>query len=172
MDFKSFTAKITDLSSKAVSASVEALAKTTDFTYENLKKTPVMLKVPADFETVRMEKRLVIFCLGKDDPVSKNIVLQLPILFSKAWIESASLKTIAAEDSPDLVKILEVATPGVLIYREGELKASLKDTAQITEFVASFDIRKDWNASTSEVAPTTVPAKPTEAPVDPLASQL
>lgn len=168
MDFKSFTAKITDISSKAVNASVEALAKTTDFTYENLKKTPVMLKVPADFEAVRSQKRLVILCLGKDDPISKNMILQLPILFSKAWIESATLKTIAAEDSSDLVKILEVATPGVLIYCEGELKTNLKDPAQITEFVSSFDIRKDWNASTPEATPTVSPA----APVDPLASQL
>ncbi len=111
MDFKSFTEKITDFSSKAIDASVAALGKTTDFTYENLKKTPVMLKVAADFEAVRTEKKLVIFVLGKDDPISKNILLQLPILFSKAWIESATLKTIAAEDSADLVSLLEAATP-------------------------------------------------------------
>ena len=119
MDFKSFTDKVTTLGSQALAASVEALGKTTDFTYEHIKKTPVMLKVAADFEAVRTEKNLVIFVLGqKDDPISKNILLQLPVLYSRAWIVSATLKLIASEDAPDLVKILETTAPSVLVYRE------------------------------------------------------
>lgn len=156
MDFKSFTAKLGEMSSKALETGVSALSKTTDFTYENIRKTPATLKTPADFEAVRTTKKLAVFVLGTEDAQTKNILLQLPILFSKAWIESVSIRIIAAAESPDLVGVLEAKTPSVLFYRDGERKFAL-DGEKLDAFVKSFDIRRDWSLPLD--APQSEPAK-------------
>lgn len=141
MDFKAITQKIGDFTSKAVVNGMEALSKTTDFTYENLKKTNAVMKNGGDFDAVRGVKKLVVFVLGKSDEISKNVFVQLPMVYSKAWIESATLRFIYAEETPELMELLELASPAVAYYKLGERQFLLSGT-EVSEFVKTFDVRR------------------------------
>jgi hypothetical protein len=49
-------------------------------------KGPITLKVLADFEKVKNKKFLAILFIDKDQEISKNFLLQTPLIIKDAWV--------------------------------------------------------------------------------------
>ena len=75
------------------------------------------LKDVASFEQIRDQKRLAIFCIAKDQPITVRMMLLFPIVFSKAWIESGTVKIMEHAGTEELRDTLDITeAPTILIY--------------------------------------------------------
>lgn len=163
MDWNKLREQATEFGKKTLDTSMSYLEKTAGWSYEWLKKTPFFLKDGAGFDLVRNEKLLVIFVLGKEDPISRSILVQFPVILSKAWIVSATLKTILSEESNELLWVLQANTPSVMIYRKGELIRRV-GADDIKEFLKEFDVSDPRVQAETENVVTSAPETTTEAP--------
>lgn len=156
-----FKDRVVDFGGKAVDKTMTALEKTASHSYDGLKKTPVSIKNGAEFDEAKnLQTTVVIFVLGKEDPVSRAVLVRMPLLVKDAWIYSATLKVVLAPEVPELLPVLPVSeAPGMLIFRKGELEKTLTGDA-VLEFAKNFDLSKKKEEA---------PAAP-EGMVDPLAA--
>ncbi len=163
MDFKSLTAKLTELSDTAAKMGIQALdqagkfsgemlEKTADITYEKIKTTPFCIMTPEAFDSVQSDKNLVVFVVGdKENPQTKAIIGRMPLLVGKAWKFTATVKVVYAADLPNLVQSLGASVPSACIYRDGTQKWVLTGV-KLDQFLETFDIFADWNQSVEDPA--------------------
>lgn len=125
--FKDETVKV---AKKSFETSKEYAEKTGVWSYEKLKESRFVLKDMPAYEELEKEKRWVIFCLQDGTPFTKDFLLLLPIIFTKTWIESGSLRIIIKEISIELQEKLEIAEyPSVLIkMNDGEIQKITKES--------------------------------------------
>ncbi|MDP2104073.1 MAG: hypothetical protein Q8K26_04085 [Candidatus Gracilibacteria bacterium] len=134
--FKDETLKITK---KGFETSKEYAEKTGAWSYEKLKESRFVLKSTAAYEELENEKRWAIFCIQDDTPFTKDFLLLLPILFTKVWIESGSLRIVIKEISDELQQKLEIIDyPLALIkMNDGEIRKITKES-EIQECMKNF----------------------------------
>jgi hypothetical protein len=166
MDFWAFTKKLAGFADKAVDVSSGAftkageitgnlLEKTADFSYDKLKTSPLTITDGNMLDETIALKSCVIFVVGsREDAGSKSIIGRMPLLVGKAWQYSTTLKILYAEDLPAQVSALGASIPSVLIYKKGAQKYHLTG-AELTEFIESFDITKEWGVTTAPTLVTT-----------------
>ena len=98
-------------------------------------KTSLALKSAEEFAQIQDAKRLVLLVGNESSEAYRHLVLQLPILASRAWVSSVQLRFVDTEQTPDLLQILGVTeNPTVLAYREGKLQKTLTDRSEIQTF--------------------------------------
>lgn len=56
--------------------------------FETLKKSKFRLTDIASYAKLQEEKRFAIFCIRENDSFTRDFLLRLPSLFTKAWKES------------------------------------------------------------------------------------
>lgn len=130
--------KATVMANKWFEVSKEYAEKTGAWSYDKLRESKFTLKDIASYEELQKEKRYVIFCIRDNDIFTKFFLLFLPILFTKAWMESGSIRIITEEWSEELRKTLGMESiPSVIIKmndgtikkitREEEIRTCIKD---------------------------------------------
>lgn len=127
MDWKNLKAqatlwseKATVMAKKGFETSKEYAEKTGAWTYEKLKESNFTLKDIASYEALENEKRYAIFCIRDSDSFTKFFLPLLPIIFTKAWIESGSVRIIIEEGSAELRKSLEIEVIPSIIIKMGD----------------------------------------------------
>lgn len=127
---------------KAVDAGFSALEKASSHTYEGLKKTPISLKNGSEFDEAKSAPLLFVLVVGKEDAASKSVLARMPAVFKDAWLYSASLKVVLADEVPDLVGALGISEfPAAYVYRKGELEKSFQGLAAL-DFIKNVDLSK------------------------------
>lgn len=81
----------------------------------------------------------MIFCIENNTQFTKDFLLSLPILFTKVWIESGSLRIIIKELSDEIQQKLKITNyPSVIIkMNDGEIQ-------KITEELRIRNLMKDF----------------------------
>lgn len=132
-------AKATDMAKKWFETSKEYAEKTGAWSYDRLKESKFALKDTTSYEALSKEKRYAIFCIRNEDTFTKYLLPLLPILFTKAWIESASLRIVMEEWTEDLRKTLKVdVIPAVVVkMNDGTIKQITTDE-EIRLFIRNF----------------------------------
>lgn len=104
MDWKGFKdtatlwgGKAADMAKKGFQTSKGYAEKTGAWSYEKLKASRFVLKDGYAYEKLSSEKRYAIFCIRDEDLFTKFFLPILPIVFTKAWIESGSIRIIIEE---------------------------------------------------------------------------
>lgn len=92
-----WTDKATVMAKKGFETSKEYAEKTGAWSYDKLKESKFTLKDTSSYEELTKEKRYAIFCIRDKDIFTKFFLPILPVLFTKAWIESASVRIIIEE---------------------------------------------------------------------------
>ena len=124
----------------AVQKSQEFWEKAVDFTSNTVSKTPIAIKVIADFDKVKSDKILVIFWIKKDDDESKKLLLQMPIIATKAWTKTITVRTCDVEEAKELAAHLEIKNvPVVLAYKESSLIKRIDSKEEIKIFLKDFN---------------------------------
>lgn len=91
------------------------------------------------YNDVKDFKRLAIFSIDQEQEITKKMLLLFPIVFTKAWVESGTVKVIEKKDTDDLRDTLEITkTPTVLVFEKGECIKRIEDEAEITDFMKNF----------------------------------
>jgi hypothetical protein len=131
--------KIKDMAKKGFETSKEFAEKTGVQSYEKLKESKFTLKDITSYEELTKEKRFAIFALRDGDIFTKFFLPFLPILVTKAWVESGSVRIIIEEWSDELRKTLEIDTiPSVMVkMNDGTIKKITDDT-EIRAFIKNF----------------------------------
>jgi|GEM_PF-4215365 len=134
--FKDETVKV---AKKSFETSKEYAEKTGIWSYEKLKESRFVLKSIAAYEELENEKRWVIFCIQNNAKFTKDFLLLLPVLFTKVWIESGSLRIIIKEVSDELQQKLEITDyPTVIIKRnDGEVQ-KITQESEIRNLIKDF----------------------------------
>lgn len=97
------------------------------------------MKDTASYEELEGEKRYAIFCIRDGDPFTKFFLTVLPILFTKAWIESGSVRIIIEEGSEDLRKSLEIDTiPSVILKMNDGTIRKITTEEEIRTLIKNF----------------------------------
>ncbi len=156
MDWKSFkdnasiwTGKAVVMAKKWFETSKEYAEKTGAWSYEKLKESKFALKDIASYETIKEEKRYVIFCIRDNDLFTKFFLPILPILFTKAWIETGSIRIIIEEGTEDLRKALEIEKiPSVLIKMSDGTIKNITEESEIRTLIKNFSFYEQENKST------------------------
>ena len=147
------------------------LEKAAEWGYEKASKIPVVMKNGEDFEKVRLEKNLVIFVLGKEEEFSKKVMIEFPLILSRAWIVSATTRIIQSEESPELLALLDKPeVPSILIYHTGILQRKITIREELDAFVKDFDITQTSNTSKKLEKTEKAQTETKEAPIDPLST--
>ncbi len=140
--------RVVDLSGQAADKAFTALEKAAGHAYDGLKKTPVAIKNGAELDEARGLPLVVVLVLGKEDAVSKAVLVRMPVVLKDAWLYSAAVKIVLAPEAPELLPALPVSeAPGLLVYRKGELEKTLSGDA-VLEFVKAFDLSKQRDSGT------------------------
>lgn len=114
--------------------------KALEFSSDTINKTPMALKIMTDFEKVKNDKYLVIFFLKKEEAESSKILLQMPIIMSKWWINSATIRTCFIDEAKEVATNLNITTiPALLIYKSGELSRKVENISEIKAFIKEFN---------------------------------
>lgn len=131
--------KIKDMAKKGFETSKEFAEKTGAQSYEKLKESKLTLKDNASYEELLKEKRFAIFALRDGDVFTKFFLPILPVLITKAWVESGSVRIIIEEGSEELRKTIGIETvPSVVVkMNDGEIKKITTDS-EIRTFIKSF----------------------------------
>lgn len=146
MDWKSlknnatvWTAKATDMAKKWFETSKEYAEKTGVWSYEKLKESKFTLKDHDSYEKLAEEKRYAIFCIRDNDPFTKFFLTILPIIFTKAWIESGSLRILMEEGSENLRKTMEIdSVPLVIVKMNDGTMKKITTEEEIRTFIKDF----------------------------------
>ncbi len=133
------TRQATDMAKKWFETSKEYAEKTGDFSYAKLKESKFTLKTIADYETLKKEKRYAIFCIRDNEEFTKFFLTILPVLLTKSWIESWSIRIIIEEGSEELRTSLNIETiPSVLLKTKDEPIRYITTEAAIRTFIRDF----------------------------------
>ncbi|MDD2487763.1 MAG: hypothetical protein PHS92_05335 [Candidatus Gracilibacteria bacterium] len=139
-----FKDKAMDMKDKAVELAEkgkEYKQKAIDFGSDTINKTPMALKIMADYEKVKADKYLVILFLKKDEDESKKLLLQMPVIMSRGWINSATIRTCFINEAKEVSDGLEITNaPVILTYKSGELSKKLENIEEIKAFIKEFNI--------------------------------
>ncbi|MDD5377241.1 MAG: hypothetical protein PHH16_03930 [Candidatus Gracilibacteria bacterium] len=146
MDWKSFkeqasvwSEKASVIAKKGFETSKEYAEKTGAWSYEKLKESKFTLKDLASYEKLGEEKRYAIFCIRDGDIFTKFFLTILPVLFTKAWIESGSIRIIIEEGSEDLRKALEIDTiPSVIMKMSDGTIQKIDTEEEIRTLIKNF----------------------------------
>ncbi|HBB27089.1 TPA: hypothetical protein DCZ36_01155 [Candidatus Gracilibacteria bacterium] len=146
MDWKNFkdqatilSGKATDMAKKGFETSKEYAEKTGAWTYEKLKESTFTLKEASSYEKLGEEKRYALFCIRDNDPFTRFFLTMLPILFTKAWIESGSLRIIMEEGSEELRKTLKIdIIPSAIVKMSDGTIKSITTEEEIRTFIKNF----------------------------------
>ncbi|MDD5198097.1 MAG: hypothetical protein PHN60_04545 [Candidatus Gracilibacteria bacterium] len=131
--------KATDMAKKGFETSKEYAEKTGAWSYEKLKESIFTLKDISSYEKLNEEKRYVIFCIRDDDSFTKFFLTLLPVIFTKAWIESGSVRIIVEEGSEDLRKTVEMdVIPSVLVKMNDGTIRKITTEEEIRAFIKNF----------------------------------
>lgn len=148
MDWNSFKKKALETKDKAVELWKKWIVewkkyseKAIEFSKDKIDNAPVFLKTKEDFEKVKNDKKLIILFLNKDNTESKKLKLQMPVIITKWWINSATVRFCFEDEFADLFKQLEVINaPEVFIYKESSLDKKITDIDEIRQFLKDFVI--------------------------------
>jgi hypothetical protein len=114
-----FKDKAVEFKDKTIEKSKEMWDKALDFTSDTMGKAPITLKVLADFEKVKNKKFLAILFIDKDQEISKNFLLQTPLIIKDAWVNWVTFKTVDIKESAELSSSMNVSEiPYVIVYKE------------------------------------------------------
>ncbi|MCK9272690.1 hypothetical protein M0P65_04040 [Candidatus Gracilibacteria bacterium] len=115
--------------------------KAIEFSKDKIESAPVFLKTKADFEKVKNDKKLIIFFLNEDEAESKKLKLQIPVIITKGWINSATVRFCFEGEFGDLFRELDViSVPEIFIYKESNLDKKITDIDEIKQFLKDFVI--------------------------------
>lgn len=92
-----WSTEATKMAKKGLETGKEYAIKTGDWSYDRLKQSNFSIKDIAAYEKLKEEKRFVIFSIRDNEQFTKDFLLLLPVIFTKVWIESGSLRIITAE---------------------------------------------------------------------------
>lgn len=133
------TAQATEIAKKWFETSKEYAEKTGEFSYAKLKESKFTVKNTAEYEELAKEKRYALFCIRDGDSFTKFFLTILPILFTKAWIESGSIRIIIEEWTEELRNALEItSTPFALIKMNDETIKKISTEAEIRALIKDF----------------------------------
>jgi hypothetical protein len=134
-----WTTKATEIAKKWFETSKEYAEKTGVWSYDKLKESKFTLKNIQDYEALKEEKRYVIFCIRDNDAFTKSFLLLLPIVFTKVWIESWSLRIIIEEGSEVLREHLQIRSipTAILKTNDGVIK-SITSEDEIRALMKNF----------------------------------
>lgn len=134
-----WSGKATDMAKKGFETSKEYAEKTGVWSYEKLKESRFTLKDISSHEQLEGEKRYAIFCIRDGDIFTKFFLTILPILFTKAWIESGSVRIIIEEGSEDLRKSMEIdVIPSVIMKMNGGTIQKITTEEEIRTLIKNF----------------------------------
>ncbi|EKD66356.1 MAG: hypothetical protein ACD_49C00050G0026 [uncultured bacterium (gcode 4)] len=115
--------------------------KAIEFSKDKIDNAPVFLKTKEDFEKVKNDKKLIIFFLKEDEVESKKLKLQMPVIITKWWINSTTIRFCFEGESGDLFKELDViSAPEMFIYKQWNLDKKITDISEIRQFLKDFVI--------------------------------
>jgi len=87
--------------------------------YDTLVHGKTGISTVQDFEMIRDEKRLAIFCIEQNAKITNKMLLIFPIVLMNAWKESGMIRVIDQKDTDDLRNTLEITTmPTILMYEK------------------------------------------------------
>lgn len=128
------------LAKQAVETSKEYAEKAKVGSYDTLVHgSTTGLATVEDYEAIKDTKRLILFFIDSTEPITKKLLLLFPIVFTKVWIESGTVKVVEKEGSDELRDLLEVPnTPMVLVFNNGECTNRVEDEVRIVELMKNF----------------------------------
>lgn len=146
MDWKNLKDKALKFKDKAVEYSWVAYEKSKEYTniaidktWQALAQTPLAMKIVADFEKIKDDKLVVLLFINKDEKESKKILLTMPVILSKVWINSATFRTCEITDSKEVAEHFEVTqVPTLIIYEKWEQKKKTSDLNEINKYLKEF----------------------------------
>ncbi len=119
--------------------SKEYTQKTGVWSYEKLKDSTLALKELSDYEKLSTEKRYAIFCIQDNTEFTKKFLLLFPIAFTKAWIESGSIRIIIEQGTEELRKILEIEKiPSAIIKMNDGTIRKITNEEEIRTFMKNL----------------------------------
>ncbi len=134
-----WTAQATELAKKWLETSKEYIDKTGDFSYAKLKESKFTLKSIAEYEVFKEEKRYALFCIRDGEEFTKFFLTVLPVLLTKSWIESWSIRIIIEEGSADLRAALNIThIPSALVKTKDEPIRYINTEAELRTFIKDF----------------------------------
>lgn len=135
-----WTDEATKMAKKGIETSKEYAIKTGDWSYERLKQSNFALKDLETYEKLKDEKRFVIFCIRDNDAFTKEFLLLLPVIFTKVWIESGSLRIITEDaETQELRNSLEITQiPSALVKMSDGTIKKLEKEEEIRVLIRDF----------------------------------
>jgi len=148
MDWNKIKEKAFELKNKAVEIKDISLekwkqysSKALEYTSDTINKTPIALKIMADFEKIKNDKILIVFFLKKENEESKKILLMMPVIMTKWWINWATIRTSFMDESKEVVDTLQItACPTILYYKAWELIKKIEQIDEIKTFIKEFNV--------------------------------
>ncbi len=133
--------KAVELKDKAIDKTKDLWDKALNLTSETISKTPIALKIFADFEKIKNDKLLVILFTDKNEDESKKLLLQIPLILKNAWVSWATFKTVEFQESVELASHLSVSkVPYIIIYKAWEEVKRTDDLEEIKKFLKDFTL--------------------------------
>lgn len=134
-----WSAQASEMAKKWFETSKEYAEKTGEFTYTKIRESKFILKNIEAYEELEGEKRYAIFCIRDGDNFTKFFLAILPVLFTKAWIESGSVRVILEEGSDELRKALEIESiPSVLVKMNDGTIQKIETEENVRAFIKDF----------------------------------
>jgi hypothetical protein len=134
-----WTTKATEIAKKWFETSKEYAEKTGVWSYDKLKESKFTLKDIQEYETLKEEKRYVIFCIRNNDAFTKSFLQFLPLVFTKVWIESWSLRIIMEEGSEVLREHLQITSiPTTILKGNDGVVKSITSEDEIRALMKNF----------------------------------
>jgi hypothetical protein len=132
------------MAKKGFETSKEYTEKTGVWSYERLKNSRFVFKDITSYEELTKEKKFIIFCIQENSPFIKDFLLFLPILFTKVWIESGSLRILIKDISPEIEKKLEIESfPSVFIKSDNEQIRKITTEVEIQDLMKNFTFHSE-----------------------------
>ncbi|EKE27858.1 MAG: hypothetical protein ACD_3C00142G0014 [uncultured bacterium (gcode 4)] len=129
-DTRSFAEKLKNMGSKAMESTTWVLGKSAP-----------MIKIMADYETIKDDKILALLFLKKDDEESKKFQLSMPMIMSSVWINGSTFRVIDIEESKDVAENFKVTqAPFLIVYEKWEEKKRTEDISEIKRYLKEYTI--------------------------------
>jgi hypothetical protein len=157
MDWNTMTQKMTPYLNKAK----EYWEKVAKFAENQIQTTPLFIKTQAEYESIIVEKRVVIIAYVDTTDVAKEIRLLSTVWLTKAFMDTAKLRFINLTESADFAHGIDIEWP-----IEMHVRYEWSETFRFTNIA---DIKKWWQAP-SYKKEETEPTSKNEV-VDPLAGK-
>lgn len=142
-----WTTKATEMAKKWFETSKEYAEKTGVWSYAKLKESKFVLRDISSYEALGKEKRYAIFCIREGDAFGTFFLTFLPIVFTKAWIESGSIRIILEEWSEELRKAMGIEhIPSVLVKMDdGSIRKMVKEE-EVRTFIKNLSFYEKWES--------------------------